>query len=303
MALNDNTWSSLNGGGQTTLNGEKIKEKPQIHEVSDLQKHENSRPIVKTHRGIPVSTSTKKKKNWSTPIALAIFCLLFVGCFFAKEIMSMPYEFNKSLPVTLVTVDDGDFNLTIENDDRYENVLDMVRGDWYEYQSERFIQSARTQRKQYGDRVLDGTRFECSSLSGRGIINIQHTTTQGSAGIAVVFGKNNNLGVICEEWYKRVQFGINSINVEELKANDDETVPDITLQFTHFPNKYKKQYEEIEMQIWIKDNQQTNISLEQISDNEYAITSTAPILQINISDDKNIETIKDAGTNYVYKIS
>ena len=27
MALNDNTHSSLNGGGQTTINGERIKEK------------------------------------------------------------------------------------------------------------------------------------------------------------------------------------------------------------------------------------------------------------------------------------
>ena len=299
MALNDNTYSSFNGGGQTTINGERIKEKTRTHEVEDMERHENSRPAVRLHRGIPTQTSQKKKKNLSTPIALVIFCLLFVGCFIAKDIMEMPYGFNKSLPVTLVTVDDGDFNLTIQGDDRYENVLDMVRGDYYKYQSKRFIEDAHTQKKQYGDKILNGTRFNCKPLSGKGVINIQHTTTQGSAGIAVVFGKNNGWGVICEEWYKKVQFGLNHIKIEELRANEDETVPDITLQFTHFPNKYKKNYEEMEMQIWIKDNQQANISLEQISDNEYAIASTAPILQIDI----NGNIIKDVGTQYVYKIS
>ena len=299
MALNDNTHSSLNGGGQTTINGEKIKERARIHETADMERHESSRPITKTHRGIPVQTPQKKKRSLSTPIALVIFCLLFVGCFFVKDIMEMPYEFNRSLPVTLVTVDDGDFNLTIQGDDRYENVLDMVRGDYYEYQSERFIEDAHTQKKQYGDKVLNGTRFNCKPLSGKGIINIQHTTTQGSAGIAVVFGKNNNLGVICETWYKSVQFSLNSIKIKELTSNVNETAPDVTLQFTHFPNKYKKQYEEIEMQIWIKDNQTADISLEHIADGEYAITSTVPISQIHIDG----KVIKDVGTQYVYKIS
>lgn len=303
MALNDNTHSSLNGGGQTTINGERIKEKARIHETADIERHESSRPVIKTHRGIPMQTPQKKKRSLSTPIILILFCVLFIGGFFVKDFMVMPYEFNKSIPLTLMTVDSGNFNLTVQNDDRYEDVFDKVNADWIESNENTLIKNAQRYNKQYGDKTLTGTRFDCKSLSGKSILTLQHTTTKGSSGVAVVFGKNNDWGVICEQWYKKVQFTINSIKVEELSANTDETTPDVTLQFTHFPNKYKKDFEEMEMHIWLEENQTTNISLEQISDNEYAVISTIPISKIDIKGSLVNKTVESVGTNFVYKIS
>lgn len=302
MAFNDNVHSSLNGDEQTILNGKRVKQKPVVREIESTQEYRKRRP-TQPNQQAPTPIKQKRKINLGTPIVLILFCILFVGGFFIKDFITMPYEFNKSIPLTLMTVDSGNFNLTVQNDDRYEDVFDKVNADWIESNGDTLIKDAQRYNKQYGDKTLTGTRFDCKPLSGKGILTLQHTTTKGSAGVAVIFGKNNDWGVICEQWYEKVQFTINSIKIDKMSANADDATPDVILQFTHFPNKYKKDYEEIEMHIWLEENQTTNISLEQISDNEYAVISTIPISKIDIKGSSINKTVESVGTHFVYKAS